>query len=384
MSYSPRDRLSPYFYREGENHILSPNERLLLKRIWQQNGLSRSELSSQVDLTQQSVHRIIDQLTDRGILRFGAPKPGAGRGQPSPTLYLNEQYACCCGISLNTDIVGICLMDMAGNLRGESHFKLHGQSRDTVLTQIEQQLIHHCQQQGYEPHQLLGIGFAIAGYNIEGTKFNAPLPLHEWSLIELGPLLAERFQHPVWVENGSNTAAIAENMLGIGRYIRHFAYLSFNYGLGGGLISAGELLAGGYGNAGEFSGIYNADEMERRPTLKSLLDRLQQHAVDVPDIDYLHRHFDPQWPGVNSWLDEVKPAYNQLINAITAIFNPQAIVFGGQIPAALADMLIARTAFYGRPRYGVSAPRAKLLYSGVNGDASAIGAAMLPLKTEFY
>ena len=54
--------------------------------------------------------------------------------------------------------------------------------------------------------------------------------------------------------------------------------------------------------------------------------------------------FDPNWPGVAEWVEITVPAYNRLVNALCAIADPQAIVFGGQIPARLAQMLIERAA----------------------------------------
>ena len=83
-------------------------------------------------------------------------------------------------------------------------------------------------------------------------------------------------------------------------------------------------------------------------------------------------------------MDEVTPAYSRLGNAIWAIFDPQAIVFGGQIPPALAQILIDRTEIYDRPRYGVPRPRPKLVISEISSDASAIGAAIAPFKSAYY
>ncbi|UXN75898.1 hypothetical protein N8D56_27290 (plasmid) [Devosia sp. A8/3-2] len=47
----------------------------------------------------------------------------------------------------------------------------------------------------------------------------------------------------------------------------------------------------------------------------------------------MRKYFDPGWPGVAEWVDEVTPAYNRMINAIRAVIDPQAIVFGGQAPS---------------------------------------------------
>ncbi|WFU90464.1 ROK family transcriptional regulator (plasmid) [Rhizobium sp. CC1099] len=384
MPYFPEAIIARRFLRATEEGVVSPNERNLLRLIWRHPGLSRSEVTAHTDLTQQSVYRIIDQLAERGIVGFGSPKPGVGRGQPSPTLRLEGRYAYSCGISVNTDVIGLCLMDLAGNILAETSVTLREHTMAQSLDLIREQLAEQQKIKELSPDAFFGIGFAIAGYHVGGTRYNAPLPLHEWSLIELGPLLAEFFGKPVWAHNGANTGAVAESMFGVGRYIKHFAYLSFNYGFGGGLISDGELLLGGNGNAGEFSGIYDNQENQRRPALQLLIERLSRNGIHVPSITYMRKYFNPQWPGVVEWVDEITPAYNRLVNAIWAIFDPQAIVFGGQVPSDLAQMMIDRTELFGRPRYGVDRPRPKLIVSEIGSDASAMGAAITPFRSTFY
>ncbi|MGO4139768.1 hypothetical protein ACEQ6A_35695, partial [Rhizobium brockwellii] len=49
---------------------------------------------------------------------------------------------------------------------------------------------------GLSEDRCLGIGFGITGFWLSGTQYNPPLQLHEWSLIELGPLLSARFRLP--------------------------------------------------------------------------------------------------------------------------------------------------------------------------------------------
>lgn len=384
QAYRPEPLIGAQFLRTEDGEVLHASERAVLKQIWSHPTLARSEITDYTGLSQQSVYRIIDQLAERGIVSIGAPKPGVGRGQPSPTLRINGSYAYACGISLNTDIIGICLMDIAGEVIGESSIVLRGQSMADSLELIREKIASLQERANLSKEDFFGIGFAIAGFHVGGTRYNAPLPLHEWSLIELGPLLAEFFGKPVWVQNGANTGAIAEAMLGVGRFIKNFAYLSFNYGFGGGLISDGQLLRGGNGNAASFSQMFDDEENMRRPALQLLIERLKDNGIDIPSISYMRKNFDPNWPGVIEWIDDTAPAYNRLINAVRAIFDPQAIVFGGQIPGELAHLLIRRTVIYDRSRYGVSRPSPKLIVSEIDSDASAIGAAMTPFQASFY
>ncbi len=383
-AYSAEALIPERFRRTGEVDVVSPNERRLLQLIWRNPGISRSEITGHTDLTQQSVHRILDQLSDRGIILLGSAKPGMGRGQPSPMLRLNGAHAYACGISVNTDVIGICITDFAGKTLGEREVTLRETTMSQALQLVKQQVRDLQRQNDLKDENFFGTGFAIAGYHIDGTRHNAPLPLHEWSLIELGPLIADLFDRPAWVINGGKSGAIAESMFGAGRFIRHFAYLSFNYGFGGGVISDGELLQGGNGNAGEFSGMFDAEESERRPALQYLIDRLNRNGINVPSIHYMRRNFDRNWPGVNEWLEETTPAYNRLINAIRAVIDPQAIVFGGQIPPDLARMMIDRSKLFDRPRYGVHRPGPKLIVSEIATDAPAIGAAIMPFRRTFY
>ncbi|MBB3302195.1 putative NBD/HSP70 family sugar kinase [Rhizobium sp. BK077] len=382
-NYRPQALIGSQFMR-GDGEVVHPSERAILKLLWNQPHLARSEVTSFTDLSQQSVYRIIDQLAERGLVSIGTPKPGVGRGQPSPTLKLNGEFAYACGISLNTDIVGICLIDLAGDVIAEGSVLLRGQDMQRALEQVRGEIARLQGTAGLSAKNFFGIGFAIAAFHVGGTRYNGPLPLHEWSLIELGPLLSDFFQLPVWVNNNANTAAVAESMFGVGRHVRNFAYLSFNYGFGGGLISDGELLLGGNGNAGSFSQMYDDDESKRRPALQFLMELVNKKGVEVPSIEYMRKNFDRNWPGVSEWIDEIAPGYNRLVNALRAIFDPQAIVFGGQIPEGLAQMLIAETRIYERSRYGVSRPVPKLMITEIASDASAMGAAVVPFRATYF
>lgn len=384
MPYSPETLIRPQFLRSQDGSVASSNERQLLHLLWRNPGLARREITSLTDLAQQSVYRIIDRLAERGIISVGPPKLGLGSGQPSPMLHLNSNHAYCFGVSLNADLIDICLLDLAGKVLSQSSIPLRERTIAHALGLIRDKIAELQSLHALKEEAFFGIGFAIAGFSVGGTRFSASLPLHEWSLVELGPLLSDFFRRPVWILNAGKAGTVAESMFGVGRYIRNFVYLSFNYGLGGGLINNGELLDGSHGNAGGFTQMYDNDEVPKRPALQSLIERLALNGVDVPSITYLRRNFDPQWPGVNDWVDEVSPAYNRLVNAIWAVFDPQAIVFGGQIPPGLAQLLSARTQLFGRPRYGVSRPNPKLIISEIEPDAAALGAAVTPFKAAYY
>ncbi len=380
MTHVPHISISARFTRREGSALVSQNERSILRLIWRNPGISRSDVKEHLDLTQQSVYRIIDQLTERGILQLGDPAPGRGRGQPSPTLQLNGNFAFSCGISLDADAIGLCLMDLSGKLLAEDTIALVGQSMDQALKETSLKVSNLMIRCGLSEEGFLGVGFAIAGFYVGGTRYNAPLPLHEWSLIELGPLLNAAFSKPIWIYNVSQTAAVAESMIGIGRHVRDFAYLYMSHGFGGALISNNELLPGSHMNAGEFANILHPTEVARRPALKYLISKLEANGIRITSLGHFNRAFDREWPEVEEWVNKTAPAYNRVVNAICAVFDPQAIVFGGAVPRELAQMLIEKTEFFELPRYGVPHPPPKIVASEIGGNAAAIGAAVVPFK----
>lgn len=385
MAYDPRQYIPKHFHREpGSNQVVSPNEREILSIVRQGQGISRSEITERTNLTQQSVYRLVEAMRERGMLNYGDPKPGTGRGQPSPTLWLNPDFALSAGVSLNTDAIVTCLFDFAGNIRSTELIENLDTPIAIGLKRINASIDSQIKSQKLSANRLFGAGLSITGFLHEGTTYNTPLPLHEWSLIELGPLISDLLALPVWVGNSANTAAVCEQMLGIGRYISNFAYLSMNYGFGGAAIVNGELLHGGHGNAGELSIICHDVEMSKRPALQFLVKTLQSEGIDISSVEDIRLNYDPTWPGVDTWIQDVSPTLNQVANSLYAVLDPQAIVIGGQIPKQLANQLISTIEFSKQPRHGRQIKSPKLMVSELDVNSSAVGAALMPFKEIFF
>ncbi|MGV1760696.1 ROK family protein [Rhizobium sp. A22-96] len=366
--------------------LASENERLILDIVRRHEPIARAAITGHTNLAQQSVHRLIEALISRGLLRAAAPLKGT-RGQPSPTIELVKESACSVGISINTDSAILSLADFGCNIIAQEALEMVPSDRLATLAALSRALQSLLERHGIARERLAGLGFAMSGFFVlDNHVFNAPEPLRDWSLIDLRPELEEIFQLPVWLENNATTGAIGESLRGVGRRCQTFAYLSFNYGFGGGLVLEGRPYLGFHGNAGEFSVIYNPDESPRRPALQYLITTLRENGISIASIEDLRQNFDPSWPGVQDWLDETMPMLDRLIATLIGVLDPQAIVFGGQLPAELGRMMISRTSMPSRRRhrYGVAPAEAQLLLSEVKGDAAATGAALLPFKFRYF
>jgi predicted NBD/HSP70 family sugar kinase len=238
---------------------------------------------------------------------------------------------------------------------------------------------------GVPRDKLVGVGFAIAGFFVGPNRyFNAPEPLRNWSLVDISSELGALFEAPVWTENNATTGAIGESILGAGLTHPTFGYLSFNYGFGAGVVINGKPLFGSFGNAGEISRVYTSEEGLHRPALGELILRLQERNVAVNGIRDLRRQFDPDWPGVREWVTEVSPYLNRAIDAMWAVLDPSAIVFGGELPEGLGDLLLKIEPTPRVIRMGAPADYPLILLSQIKGDPAVIGAALIPLKELYF
>lgn len=346
--------------------------------------MPRAGVAALTDLTQQSVHRIIDALIDDELLVLGEPVI-QGRGQPSPRVGLNPAARYSLGISVNTDSALVCITDFTCRLLHVERLPFPPINRSETLDAIEKILVGETKRLGLPRSRLAGVGYAMSGFFVENRRFFiTPDPLVEWSYVDIAADLQARLGTKVWTENNATTAAIGEAVLSTGLKHPTFGYLSFNYGFGAGVVIDGKPLSGSFGNAGEISRLFPPHEIKSRPALGELIKRLNARGVPVKTVTELRETFDPSWPGVEEWVQEVAPQLNRAIVGLRAVIDPSAIVFGGELPPALGEMLLAIPPWPEGGRYGRAAPDPMTFLSSIEGDPAVLGAAIIPLKSDYF
>ncbi|AZR32167.1 ROK family protein [Xanthomonas vasicola] len=362
---------------------LSLNERDMLDRLRLAGVLTRADFSRGSGLTVQTAVRLIEGLQARGMVQMGEAVARSGRGKPGMAVSLNPAYGHTLGISIATDVLTLALVDFSGAVLAVSEVALTDTTLYGVLTQLQAAdaaLLARVDDAGPR----LGIGVAMTGFFTgEDAFINPPEPLRALGQIALCPWLAEAFGQPVWMDNDGSVAAAGEAMLGVGQRHRDFAYLYLSYGLGGGLVIDGQVMRGARGNAGEFAGMLPAQKLERA-TLELLRELLAEDGVIFADVRRLLAAYDPAWPAIERWIVRSAPGLSLIISAITAVCDPEAIVFGGRLPCDLARRLIAAVQIDNLPRRGQSRPMPVLLPAEAPADACAIGAATLPLQARYF
>ena len=94
--------------------------------------------------------------------------------------------------------------------------------------------------------------------------------------------------------------------------------------------------------------------------------------------------FNPEWPGVDEWINSVRNSLSLIASASAALLDPEAIVVGGRMPKSLAEKVIPYIEIYDQRRRSDSRPLPKVVVAEAEGNAASIGAAALTFNSYFF
>lgn len=101
--------------------------------------------------------------------------------------------------------------------------------------------------------KFLGIGIGIAGaLDVDKGLVTSSPNLPGWRNVPIRDSVAARSELPVYLINDANAAALGEHRFGAGVGFDNMLYVTVSTGIGGGIITNGELYTGANGCAGEF------------------------------------------------------------------------------------------------------------------------------------
>lgn len=368
----------------GTTFDISRSAGVLLDRVRCHGCLARSALPDHTGLSQQSVHRLTGDLLSRGLLQITAPRI-TGPGKPSPQLALRPDGAYGFGLAIDTDRVQIAVTDLLGTLLQHADLAVAPDDRGAVRDAAAAAFTDLAARPDLPPDRFAGLGVSMQGYRrTPGDVFVPPAPLPSWNDVNMVETFADTVPGPVYAENNGALGALAESWAGAGRRADTFAYLSINYGLGGGLVLGGVPWLGVHGNAAEVSAIYTKSELVRRPALSGLLADLRAAGVDIADVSDLRARYDPAWPVVDRWIAQVTPALVQLVRALTGIVDPEMVVFGGEAPRDLRARLIAAADLRRVDHLGCPVPGPRLVNGDIDLHPNVLGAALLPIRRRLF
>jgi glucokinase len=205
-------------------------------------------------------------------------------------------------------------------------------------------------QTGRSLKSVCSLGIAVPGpVDLDDGRVIVAGNLAGWKDVPLQGILKQRFNIPVWIDQDANAAALGERWRGSARNMHNFVFLALGTGIGAGVVINGRLHRGYHNAAGEVGTFVMGRQhlgKERRghgslelliggPAIRKEARKVVRkklsaaEAIDLADED---RRLKPVADRVADYLAIA------VIN-ISALLDPQAIIFGGGTASAGADLI---------------------------------------------
>jgi predicted NBD/HSP70 family sugar kinase len=371
-------------------HARAHNRRVVIEAIRLHGELTRAELARMTALTPQTVSNIVAELEQAELLTSRQPRR-SGRGQPSIPVTLNPTSAWSIGIHLDHQTLLLVLVDLSGEVHLRRLIMVQKPQPAATLARIAGVLDEMRTFLGAQWQKVLGIGVVMPGpFGVEGISSVGPTTLNGWEQVDIEAELRTLSGLPVTLENDATVAAIGERFHGVARQLSSFIYLYIGTGLGAGIFTDGHIYTGHAHNAGEIGHIVvepggrdcycgNQGCLERYVSLQAAyefcgLDPMRALPEDLLQIEPAR---------FAAWIDSVLVPLRQAINILESVFDAEAVIIGGMMPAPLLEQMVQRLP----PLYQSVRGRylnAMRLKTGMTGsDTAALGAAALPIFDEF-
>lgn len=364
------------------------NRGLVIRAIRMGSPISRAEISRRTGLTKPTIATIVDKLLDEGLVLEARRRHGL-RGQPAIELEINPDGCFSIGIDIDRDHMTVLAIDAVGAVRGRVHHEKAHILPDEFVRLTAEALSHFQRGRLIDEARLAGIGLAIPGWIGEIQFPGKPEGYECWADFDVRSALAELTGKPLYIDNESNAATMAEYEYGFGAESNTFFYIYVSACTGGGLILDGRCHQGVMGLGGEISwtmvgegdGLSDGDPVPLGHvfSLLLLLEFLQQHGYDVTCAADLTNTDDRGRALITQWLKRASIHLAEAVRHVALIVDPDAVILGGRLPLRLADELIQLV----HEQLAHHDHHLPTIHRAAVPHAAALGAAAMPLSGVF-
>ncbi|XVU28527.1 ROK family transcriptional regulator [Actinoplanes sp. CA-054009] len=332
----------------------------VLRTLMRHRRLTRAELATEIGISKPTAGESVRRLTERGLVTdTGERTPGGrGRGRVGSYYALSPTVGLALAVTIAPEGVVAECVDVYGDTVARAARPAHPTELAAAITSAAGQALTEA---GRRPARLAVVGAADPVDRATGRLVQ--LPDAPFLVGELDPVavLGPYVDGPVVVDNDVNWAARAERRPDGG----DFAYLYLGEGLGGAIVSDGEVRRGHTGLAGELAHMLTVGPGGRAVRFIELFGELGLRRADSTAIDV-----DRLLAGGTPTREAIAAGVAGVVAAVIALADPREVVIGGRWGPELVDDI--RAAGQRMPRsvpVRAAAVRGEPVLSGVRAEA---------------
>ncbi|MGN6251207.1 MAG: ROK family protein [Marmoricola sp.] len=324
------------------DRVASAGELLALVR--EGRAGTRSELSRLTGMSRTAVVNRVGALLDAGLLRQVEEHEATG-GRPAARLAFAPEAGAVLAVAIGRSRAQVAVTDLAGQERGTRSFRLAEQAApDAVLSEVVDGLRELMPSAGAP---VFGIGVGLPGVvdPVHGSSLGSPV-MRSWRGVPLRPAFAALGEYiPLFLGNDAHLLALSER-LGHATSFDDMIVVKASTGLGLGIVSAGQVLHGRLGAAGDIghTKVAAASELLCRcgdtgcvETLAAgwaLVAELAGAGRPIEHVRDVVRLAQDGDAAARALLRRSGRVVGELLAVAVDLLNPQAIVLGGDMAAA--------------------------------------------------
>ena len=232
------------------------NRSKILETIRTSEMISRIDLARTTGLSRALITRLTAELINEGLIV--EKQSGTYKGGRRPILLgLNPEGAFVVGVNLSMSAIHVVIVNFEGTVvTSHTHPLAPAHHSVTEITDSVVGAVQACiWEANFAREQISGVGIGIPGLVNPDSGNIRFLPNYGWENVNLKDLVQKRLNHPCYVDNSSNTLALAEQWFGAGKGVDNFLVVSIENGVGLGPVINGRIYRGEEGISGEFGHI---------------------------------------------------------------------------------------------------------------------------------
>jgi predicted NBD/HSP70 family sugar kinase len=211
-----------------------------------QGTVAKQVLLEQSGLTPSTLTRILEELSEKGILEEVGF--GLSTGGRRPILYrTNPQYAYAFGLEISRTRSMLVLTDMHGTVIGSTVWRMsESYSPDVLLHEVAASAIYMLENRGIRLEQVLGFGIGAVGpLDVPTGRILNPLYFQSpgWKNVRVKERLEQALGVPVLLDNGANAALTGEYWADSVKR-KHLLYVHVGAGLRSSMMTGGSIVYG--------------------------------------------------------------------------------------------------------------------------------------------
>ncbi|QWT25072.1 ROK family protein [Subtercola sp. PAMC28395] len=316
----------------------------ILTLIHRGGALSRAELTRLTGLNRSTIGGLVAELRELGLAFETMPGSGEGNraGRPSPVVHPSQSVVAI-AVNPEVDAIHIGLVALGGRVLKRIRLETEAAPTSREVVEMTRAAIAGLVAGSEQALTIVGIGLAVPGL-VRRSDGQVRIADHlDWIDEPLTEMMSMATGHRTVAANAAQLGMRAESLFGAGRGVDDLVYLIGGAsGIGGGVVTGGQLLTGADGYAAEFGHTFvttNGTDctcgsqgcLEAEVTQSELLDAVGLGAAQAELLAGLIEASDD--PAVAELVARDVALVRVAVRNAVNLFNPRLIIVGGFLTA---------------------------------------------------